>query len=124
MTSNATHLTFVSAQPDWFLVVVIGGDIDPRDAARDLTEDDLIYEPIIAWQLERMEGDYDPSLKRDDKWSMVQAWPITVNGMAEENEDWIIKRPDGEFELLNDCTCRTLESLLEEWNERRARKRK
>lgn len=98
------------------------GDIDPIDRAAALTADDLVYEPIIAWTVVHIQGDYDPSLNKPpgERWSFVQLEPVTLGGELDDHAAVVIKQPNGEFNFDGDSFVLPDEdALLKKWNESR-----
>jgi hypothetical protein len=81
--------TIVSAGPGWSLAVFVDGYPD---------EDSFIYDPIIAWDIERL-TDAD---KRE-----YLVTPILLNRKLEDlfNTRWLVRRPDGFFEVGHDASC-------------------
>ena len=83
-----THTTIVTSPPDWFVATFVAakGDIAAH----------FLLDPIIAWEIKRREihphGDKptDPPVIRHG------SVPITLDG---DDNGFIIKRPDGQFEI-------------------------
>jgi hypothetical protein len=77
----------------------------------------LCYEPIIAWDVERREGKYDPAAKKPlgERFIFHTVWPLTVNGNADNVGNLkALKRPDSTFEvMLTGEQCETEAELIE-----------
>ena len=72
----------------------------------------LTVDPIIAWDIEHCE---------DEQLVSRSVMPITIGGMMHHEKDfgvmWVIKRPDGWFEMA-DGAWERVEDVIEELMER------
>jgi hypothetical protein len=94
MTDKITARAIVPAQPGWYLVLYI--------EAAEGYPGGLSCEPIVAWDVERCEGEYAETVRRprDETWTSHTVLPLTVNGNAEAVANLqALKRPDGTFEM-------------------------
>jgi hypothetical protein len=85
MKSKLTKVrTTVVALPGWYVASLSG-------PAADVEGQEFIYEPIIAWEVERVE---------DEQAISRNVIAITINGDFHElYAGWAYKRPDGIFEI-------------------------
>jgi hypothetical protein len=106
--------TIIPATPGWEFAVFCG---EPAI---------LLYEPIIAWEIERHERPYDPVARRYGEMCVNRfATPIMASGDDDNIGNlWAIKRPDGKFELPFDRTIDTEDALLTYFVEQEAKQRK
>jgi hypothetical protein len=86
--------TIIPASSGWLVCHLVDGGPGP---------DEFVYEPIIAWEIERIESDYHPRVNRPDERCVFHGvMPLTTNGnMNNQANLWCIKRPDGKFEVLD-----------------------
>jgi hypothetical protein len=114
MTKKTVTRTIIPASPGWQLAMFIEGYTD--DDGKKI-EAELDHAPIIAWEIERVEGEYDSRAKRprSDTWVHRHVEPVTVNHNGLSNW-WMIKRPDGKYERLFDATYDDEASALAEFN--------
>lgn len=93
MTNKSVTNTMFPAHPGWHVAILL-----------DSAPPKLAYEPIIAWDIERIEQDYDRAVKRPmyETRLVHHVEPITSEGnMRHFGNRWGIRRPDGTFEF--DC---------------------
>jgi hypothetical protein len=108
--------TIVPATPGWFVCTRFKTD-DP-DPGYDAWHD----EPIIAWEVERHDRPYRPSIKQlpDARCVSRMATPITADptGFNEDRTaEWAIKRPDGRFYTSDGAILDAKCELSEYFNE-------
>lgn len=94
MTEDKSIAMFPS-HPGWSVAILCEGD-QPK----------LIYEPIIAWDIERKELDHHPGASirqcKYDTHLSHHVEPITIEGnMRGWSNRWGIRKPDGSIEF--DC---------------------
>jgi hypothetical protein len=106
MSERHVTRTTVPAQPGWFVAILLDDEDHPPAFA---------YDPIVAWEIERIEQDYHPSARRAGERSVHHhVIPLTVDGNMETHANkWAIKRPDGMFEFLHETTCDSEAHALE-----------
>jgi hypothetical protein len=105
MSDRQVTRTTVPAQPGWFVAIFIEKD-----------KPGFAYDPIVAWEIERVERDYHPSAHRAGERCVTHhVIPLTTeNDMENHANMWAIKRPDGKYEIPGDTTCDTEADALAE----------
>jgi hypothetical protein len=97
MTETETKTsTIIPAGPGWYVAALIEGESCEY-------ESQLSLNPIIAWEIQRTEGPYHPSVGRPRSERCIDhhVLPLTTNGNMEHIGNlWAIKRPDGKFETV------------------------
>ena len=104
--SEKIFQTIVPAVAGWYVAVFIEGDI--------------YLDPIIAWEVERVEKPYHPGVGRLGE-QCISHWvdPLTINGnMTDFADTWAIKRPDGKFEIPHDRVCDNEAEVIKEFERR------
>ena len=94
MNDGITLHTIVPANPGWAIVQFVGGADDDSNH--------LWYDPIIAWDIDRNQGDHI-------------VVPLTTEGGVNMNYAGLraFKRPDGTFETFDGGRCKTEADLIE-----------
>jgi hypothetical protein len=98
-----THtLTITPAPPGWYVALFVAGG----EHNGETWEDYLALDPIIAWEIDRVDGPFPEYAKRPgERWVNHEVQPITTNGnMGHQGNPWAIKRPDGKYEIPHDTT--------------------
>jgi hypothetical protein len=111
MPSETDHF-IVPATPGWFVAIYVSGGKD--------YEEYLMLEPIIAWEIEREVGPYQPSMGRPgEQWLSRNVMPITVErNLERQGNPWAIKRPDGTYTIPGDADFKDDADLIAELHER------
>lgn len=96
-----TQFSTVPAAPGWYIATLIeGGSHNGKtwDAC-------LSLDPIIAWEIERHSRPYHHSAGRPGELCITHSVsPITTDGAPGNLSNmWAIKRPDGQFDVPDDC---------------------
>jgi hypothetical protein len=107
-----TARAIVPAQPGSYLVQYYEGGDGP---------DGVRYEPIIAWDIARVEGEYHLA-RRGETWTTHGVEPLTVYGGVKDDDRnfTAIKRPDGTFDTITwDLGFDTEARLIDEFREGR-----
>jgi hypothetical protein len=104
MASDVTDRVIVPAEKGW--EVVTYGYKDPTE---------LFYDPVIAFVIERHEGDYHPSARKSGRWVGYDVIPVMIDGAPSQR--WALKRPDGKYEDVRHARFDTEEELKEHFKE-------
>jgi hypothetical protein len=105
-----TARAIIPAQPGWSVVHYIEPGCGATPDAYELR-----FEPIIAWDITRYEGE-----KRGETWMFHDVAPLTAYGGGVEDKNFTaIKRPDGTFDMSWHRSFDTEAKLIEELRESR-----
>jgi hypothetical protein len=117
MTEEQIERTIVVAEPWWFVATYVNkenseGVIHPHC---------VVYEPIIAWVIERRVFKFRKGITREGRdWGTQHtATPVTLHGSPEESRNlWGVKSPTGEITVPYSETFDTEEGFLAAMAER------
>jgi hypothetical protein len=94
-----TNFYLIAAQPGWF--------VGQFCAAENSSEHPIFfYEEIIAWRFH--EGVYHESKEP----FIHSPYPLTITGDWDNRSDWLIKTPNGTFEIQADASFKTEQDAL------------
>ena len=107
MTASKTR-TVIPALPGWYVAVLIEGDEGHGD--------ELVFDPIVAWEVERYEEPYHQIAKRPPGEMCVThgVIPITLEGDPSGANPWAIKTPDGKLDIPGDRVVDTEADCIRE----------
>jgi hypothetical protein len=118
--SRASQLvTIIPAEPGWFVAVFI--------EAGETSEACFVYDPIIAWEIRRARAHYHPIANQKSTFVHCDVYPITVGERVDTmdgGQPKLIKRPDGCYEDVGNCTFGSEQDAIKELSERAAAERK
>jgi hypothetical protein len=89
MNTTKRNFKTIAANPGWELVEFVSGCG---------LADELVYTPIIGWDI-RFEWEDE----LEERVQMVS--PITVVTNTERARYWMVKRPDGKFQAVDDASA-------------------
>jgi hypothetical protein len=104
MGTNITR-TIIPAQPGWY----VASFIEPEERNGEKLPGFFWFRPIVAWEIEREDGLYDPRACRppSERWVCHEVTPISMDGSPSDHRlanIWAIKTPDGIFDFVGDTT--------------------
>jgi hypothetical protein len=118
MIKKTIERTVIKADPGWFVAVFV----KEGEHQGETWDAYFALDPIIAWEIERREGEYHPSAKQfGEPCISHEVTPITIEGNTRHcTNDWAIKRPDGRFDIPYDRSFEFERDVIAYFSERKS----